>query len=281
MRFAITGANGFIGSYLTTYLREHGHEVEEWVRQPKNNTQRLYNLAITESIPSLTNLDALVHTAYIAYDKRDQPNAAELNIKGTLALEAACRAKGIQFIFLSSLSAHEMAVSIYGKHKLALENSLDLNNSLVLKLGLVIGKGGLFQRMVDTILRIPILPLPDGGKQSVQIVAISDVAKTIEKCAGERRRGRYLLAHPDKCSIKGIYTTIAQNYNRKLWLIDIPVGMLYPIVYTAEKLSIKTGITTENLKGLANSKYHDSKQDLHKLGITLMPLSEALKNTID
>lgn len=276
MRFAITGANGFIGSYLVHYLREQGHEVAEWVRTPKNATQQQYNLNLTDNIPDLNGIEVLIHTAYVAYDKKAPPQAMDINIAGTLALEKVCRQKGVHFIFLSSLSAHESAISVYGKQKFTLENSLSRQHSLVLKLGLVIGNDGLFQRMVNTILRLPILPLPDGGKQAIQIVAISDVAKTILHCALQKRTGKYLLAHPEPYSIKQLYTAIALHFKQKIWVLNIPVGALYPIVYTAEKFAIKTGVTLENLKGLAHSRYYDTAKDLNQLGATLLPLSAAL-----
>jgi len=276
MRFVITGANGFIGSYLVRFLRKQGHDVVEWVREPKSDDQVSYNLINPNQVPDLKNIDVLIHTAFVAYDKRQQPNALAININGTLALEQRCIEHGVQFIFLSSLSAHEQAVSKYGQQKLTIEHRLSPNQVLVLKLGLVIGNGGLFKRMVDTILRVPILPLPDGGRQAMQIVAISDVAKTILKCAQENTTGCYLLANPKGYIIKDIYTAIALHFQRKLWLINFPIGALYPVVYTAEKLSFNTGITTENLKGLTQSKYRDPSADLKKLGVTLLDLKEAM-----
>lgn len=93
MKVLITGANGFIGSYLSYYLATHGYHVVASARSFHQSTQELLNNA--ELIPldvldteqlknTFINADCIIHTA-TANDiiSRDTLSGIELSVTGT------------------------------------------------------------------------------------------------------------------------------------------------------------------------------------------------------
>ena len=112
----ITGANGFVGSYLTKHFQSKGWQVIGLVRgsQPtkaSNISYAQYTLGEPFDESIFKNADYLIHTAYVKYDRK-HPQAVEQNITGAKQLLAASRKFGLtKNIFMSSMSAHSEAVS--------------------------------------------------------------------------------------------------------------------------------------------------------------------------
>lgn len=276
MVIAVTGANGFIGNALCAYLLQQGHRVQRWVRQPVTGNDYPYNLRSPESLPSLQGVDAVVHCAYVAYSPA-QLDAAQVNLQAIQALAAACKAHHVQLVFISSLSAHPESVSVYGKQKQTCEQALDTSQHLILRPGLVIGRGGLFQKIQDTLRSSCIIPLPDGGRQPVQIIAIEDLVKAIHNCLLQKRTGTYTLATPQVYTVRTLYEAIAGLSGVRPRLFNVPIGLLLPIVKIAEWLGVPLPITSENLNGLRKSIIHLTQKDLQTLGLQLQDLNQALQ----
>lgn len=279
MRIAITGANGFVGNELVHYFLAEGNEV--WLLQRKKPQMpyaravyKPYHLDDTSTIPDLTGVDVLIHTAYIAYEGDKQSTVA--NIKGTIALYEVCQAKGIYFIFLSSLSAHKGAISQYGKHKFELEKKLDKRHCLILKLGLVIGNRGLFNRIKQSVMRTRLALMIGGGNQPVQTIFISDVARVIDKCIHTQRTGIFNVATPRVYSMKDLFSTVAKKAGKTLIFIPIPYFIAETGIRLIELLHLPFPVSSENLLGLKQLRPFSTQPDLEELDIELTDLEESV-----
>jgi len=282
MRIAITGSNGFIGKELVSFFLSSNHEVLLLQRRepdslPNRSTYQRYDLSLPELMPDLTGVDVLIHAAYMPYTPTN--NASEKNIKGTMALYTLCIEKGIQFVFLSSMSAHENALSQYGKHKLQLEKLLDPGKCLILKLGLVIGKEGLFNRINNSLNKMPITILIDRGKQMVQPVYIGDVVKVIAKCITEKRTGSYTVAVNRAYSMKELFSTIAAKAGKKPVFISVPYWVVNSGIRLIELLHLPFPVSRENLLGLKQLHTTDTSSDIQRLGITLLDLQQSIDSS--
>ena len=106
MKIAITGASGFIGTRLTPYLHDCGHEVVALVRS-KKKTQHLNSSGIATRICDITNRDSLkpalkdvqilIHLAALF----NHPEASwdeyhRVNVEGTQNVLEAARQCGVQ-----------------------------------------------------------------------------------------------------------------------------------------------------------------------------------------
>lgn len=274
-KIIVTGASGYIGRYLVSYLREAGHEVIPFVRKADSTKgEVLYDL--TSAIPSesISKVDVLVHCAFIPKGKHK--NATADNISGTEKLLSVCKEHGVRFIFFSTLSAHLEAESDYGKHKFQLESQLDLSTDAVLKPGLVIGNGGLFGRMLDFSRRFRIIPLIDGGKQPLQFIALADVAACTRNIIEKNLSGSYVLVSQEDHTYRQFYEFISQFLNIRFLYFKIPVNTIVYLLDTFAKMGIPLPVGKENFLGLKNMKFVDPGSDMAKLGVSPMSLTNAL-----
>ena len=99
MRVGITGANGFIGSFLVNYLAEKGIDVTPITRNQG------YDILDFESLQKLPKLDAIVHLAaksYVPDSYKDPRSFFETNVQGTTNMLEIARLQGARFVFMSS-----------------------------------------------------------------------------------------------------------------------------------------------------------------------------------
>jgi nucleoside-diphosphate-sugar epimerase len=280
MRIAITGSSGFIGAELGQHFLQRGDQVVMMQRSaPKRLADGAFFLPFnlrSPQLPEPTGLSAMVHCAVMAKSANDQ-DAEEVNFVATLLLRDFCRKHGISFIFLSTMSAHEDAESVYGRHKFRLERMLDHPMETVLKLGLVVGaSGGLFQRIAASIQKSPIVPLVDGGRQPVQTVAVEDVCRIVSKVVDEGLGGKFLIGSTEVISLRELYIRIATEQDRRLRFISLPYVVFDAVLTVLTLLPVRLPVSKENLLGLKHLRSFDTAADLSLLGVILKPLAEVL-----
>ena len=123
----ITGAGGFIGSFLVDYFLQNNYYVrglyhKNLAKKSNANFEAFqFNLSSEINLEHFENADYVIHCAWEAFNEKESSN--ENNFKGTIKLRDYCREINIKkFVFLSSMSAHENSLSNYGKTKYILES---------------------------------------------------------------------------------------------------------------------------------------------------------------
>lgn len=123
----ITGGTGFVGKTLIRLARSQGHRVRALTRspQPKRDGVEWIEGALDrpESLRALAGgSDAVIHVAGVV-NATDRAGFEAGNVGGTLAMIEAARDAGVRrFIHVSSLSAREPELSVYGWSKARGEN---------------------------------------------------------------------------------------------------------------------------------------------------------------
>ncbi|MCW3128145.1 MAG: hypothetical protein JWO03_3803, partial [Bacteroidetes bacterium] len=204
------------------------------------------------------------------------PDSSEFNIRGTLALEKACHEAGVKFVFLSTMSAHGEAISRYGKHKYDIEQLLDRSKDLIFKLGLVVGKKGLFDTIKTAISKGAFIPLVGSGSQPIQTIAVTDVSKIIEHAVKNKMTGAYTIGTEKVYTLRDLYAAIAARLGKKPTFVSVPYFVVSFALGTIEALRIPFNVSQENLLGLKQLKAFDTKQDLEKLNVPIMDMDETL-----
>jgi dTDP-4-dehydrorhamnose reductase len=227
----------------------------------------------------LDGVDCLIHCAYEEINDVNK-NAISNNRKITLELYEICLKKNIHFVFFSTLSAHAEAVSSYGKIKFELEQAIDINKACILKLGLIMGKGGLFTSMLSILKSSPIVPIFDSGVQPVQPVFWKDFYKVITQVVDRKMIGLYHLGFDQSMTMKQFLQMISSRLNKKVFLISLPLFLVEFALKITNKLKIKTPINYENVLGLKCMKAFPTSKDLAVLGVELSSMNSYLDELI-
>ncbi len=276
----ISGANGFIGYNLAQKLKETGWkiigvDVENRSNQHLDVFFRRRFLEPLGDIFDREGLGAFVHCAY--HMGKDE---FKINVEGTKywAEEARLKAVPLQ-IFLSSISAREDASSAYGQLKHETEKWFLSNNQVVLRLGMVIGNGGFFGRIVKTVKKWPVLPLINRGRFSVYFLGIEDVCEAIRYLINNQdilpRGVIWNIFQPKPTTLLGIMQTIKKEYGLKRFFLPIPYGAVLAAVLMLERIPcLELKINSNNIKGLKQYNNLTIESDLLKLGFREIGLEE-------
>ena len=278
---AITGANGFLGTALVDHFAKKGWRVKALVRSPaksvrKNLTYVSYDLSEPVHDSLLQDVDYLVHAAYIKQD-RQHPDAFELNIQAAKKLAAAAKKQGLKkCLFLSSMSAHEEAISAYGKQKLAIEKTFSGPNCVSIRSGLIIGNGGLVKQMVEFMRSKHMVPLVDGGQQPLQVISVKDLVTVIDKLLQSRLSGVLTVATPEVYTYRQLYQAISEQLEIKVLFVPVPFFVLINLIRLINLLPVPIAVNPDNALGLKALRSADTTLDLKRIGIKLQDLEAAL-----
>lgn len=283
-RIIITGANGFIGEALTRHFIAKGYQVTAMVRNlPTHKIAGAeyvtYDMEKPENLLVFSGALALVHCAYVRIDRNKK--ADEINYTSTKNLMEQCHQHGVKFVFISSFSAHEKALSHYGKTKLKCEQLIDTTKDLIVKPGLVIGRKGLASEIISKIKNSPFFPLVGNGQQPLQTVYINDLCFAIEQLISKNKTGIYHIAENRPITMKQFYTSIASALNKKLLFVPIPLNVLVFFALLFEKLHIAFPVSSDSVLGLKQLRTFDTQRDLAEIGIEVKTYEESIKLALD
>jgi nucleoside-diphosphate-sugar epimerase len=277
----ITGAGGFIATYLSRRMAASGWDVYgvdragAIVRGPYSGLQVA---SLGDSIADfLANArpDAIIHTAL---DPRQ--GTLDLNVGGTKHwLEEGQAASAKTQILLSSLSAEPEALSEYGCGKWALEQEFARAGEVAVRLGVVVGPGGMFARLVDSARRTPVIPLLGGGQQLLYVLGVerlTEILRDIVEAEGGGLRGRsWNLPQPEPVTVRAMMETIVRIYGLKRVSLALPVRPLLWGTQLLEKQSlIHLPITSNNIRGLLQAGARRFPSDYAQFGYPVEPLDD-------
>lgn len=257
----ITGANGFIGRYLTEYFSYLKYDVIALIHKTykaaiKGVEYRQFDMNSFSGDIIPENALAIIHCAYIPWQKGN--NSDEQNMKATSRLLQIARKKNVgKFVFLSSFSAFEDALSHYGKSKFQLEKLFDSHKDLIIRPALVKGDGGLWKNMGTTIQKNKFVPLIGGGNQPVQIIEIRLLAEVVIQGIERNISGYYNIADGKAYPIKELYRKFAKQKESKTFFIPIPYFIAKFLIKIMGIVSNNPPVTEENLLGLKQMKERD------------------------
>ena len=260
----VTGANGFVGGALTAHLARAGYRVRALSRAgagPSLDVVTHHHYDLGEPLgDTLAGARAVVHAAFTDCVPVHGPDP---NVVGARVLLDAARAAGLKPIFLSSFSAHDDAISSYGRSKLAVERLFARPGDVVLKLGLVVGDGGVFARMRTAAAGHALLPVPGAGKP-LQVVAIEDVCRAVARVIADDLGGTFWLATPEPVPMRELYRALADPGTR---LVPLPLPPLHLAARSAQRLGLALPFTVDNVAGLMRMRTHPTRADLARLRI--------------
>jgi nucleoside-diphosphate-sugar epimerase len=271
---AITGANGYVGSIVSSGLAEAGFQIRRLVRRPEtNSSDRHYDITGSLSSDVLDGVDVLIHCAY-DFSVTTRSDVWMTNVYGTRSLlDLAVSSRVRRTIVVSSMSAYAGTRQIYGRAKLASEIDAFARDMCAIRLGLVYGPG--WGGMAGTLRRLTSLPIvPLVGRKAHQFTlhesdlhgAIKILAKT--EVVPSRPLG---VAHPEPIPFELLMRRIAQANGRpKVRLVPVPWRPAYLALRAIELTPLNLPIRADSFLGLVRSAESvPNLEDVRNLGIEL------------
>ncbi len=260
----IFGGSGFIGKHLIRRLAKNGHKIiVPYQRSIQEAKIRLlgvtgqvipfrYNSLKNERLQSvLINSDVCINLKTSYDQKKGSFEETILNFNKKLLSILKLNKELKQYIFFSGLGVDidknsKRSIAVYKSEKEAFKN---IDNSIIIRPGVIIGGGDLFLKRLLPIFKSSFfVPLFGDGSIKFQPVYIDDISKAIEKIINNNTNGKiiYELAGPKIISYKEYYKHISLCLDKTRVLVPIPFKVIKPMVNIAEKTPISP-LTSEQL----------------------------------
>jgi uncharacterized protein YbjT (DUF2867 family) len=248
MNILLCGASGFVGRHLEAALRNAGHKLIRGVRHPRGADDLAIDyrndVEIASWVPRLAGIDAVVNAVGILRDSKAQP-MARLHDAAPRALFAAAAQCGIRRIVqISALGVDTGINTPYMQSKQAADDflqTLDVGWA-ILRPSLIFGKDGASTRMFMLLSKMPLLMLPDGGRQVVQPVHIDDVAQAVVRllapgAATPPLRSMIECVGAEAVTLGGlIYSYRTQRGSRPPWVLAVPGILLDTMAWFGDRI---------------------------------------------
>jgi nucleoside-diphosphate-sugar epimerase len=299
----ITGSSGFIGKRLVSRLLATGlWQIRVLTRRPpeqsNNPSSRLIvgDLCDAETYRSgLDGVDTVVHLAAIT-GKAAPSEYERTNFEGTKIFLQACEAARVKrFLHLSTV-----AVTYPDQRYYAYAQSKARAEALVRECGIpytiirptvVIGSDSPIWRTLSSIAKLPVVPLPNGGRVQLQPIDVGDLVRGIELVVSEGRfEGEALdLGGPSTISFADFMrTTHKAFYGKDPHFISFPLAPVRSLLALIEPMLRRIlPVTAGQLALFANNSTADPnwlqdilKKQMHSLAEMIAELAEK-KNSFD
>jgi len=302
----VTGATGFIGSYLCKELLKQGAIVKALIHTPTEgnwSSSFVCNLG-KQKIPkeALEGVEIVFHLAGYAHSliqrSGDDDLYHQINVEGTrMLLEAAREEKVKKCIFFSSVKSigeennlrldettEPKPLSEYGKSKLEAEKLLLLGRYVefptVLRMVMVYGNSnkGNLPKMIKAISKNWFPPFPK-IKNKRSMIHVEDVIQgAVLAALSDVSSGEiYILSDGTDYSTRELYEAIRKAMGKKVPSWGIPLLVLQVAAKIGDILRFiirrRIFIDSDNLQKLIGSSYYSSKKAVSELGF-------APKNTL-
>lgn len=254
MRVAVTGANGFLGAALSTYLLSKSVSVVK-IQRCSGGDHIVGDInANTSWSLALEKCDIIIHTAAKAHTPSNGINGLssfmEVNRDGTLNLARQAAALGVKrFIFISSIGVHGartytqpfdekspcLPYSDYTKSKyeaelglqeVSLETGMEV---VIIRPTLVYGCSapGNFSRLVSLVKRTPLLPFYL-CKNRRSFISVHNLCDFILTCVvnPDAANHTFVISDGRAVSIRDFTDCIAGALGKKIFQLPIPVPIM-------------------------------------------------------
>jgi nucleoside-diphosphate-sugar epimerase len=281
-RCLLSGASGYLGGRIKEKLVAEGWQVIALSRNAKAGSDAIrFELGEPIDPESLRNCAALIHCAY-DFTRIGWKDVYAVNVQGSEFLLRAAQQAGVKrLVFISTISAFDGCRSLYGKGKLEVERITHSLEGWVIRPGLVYGDnpGGMLGRLVGSVKRSRIIPIPGKGTQLMYLAHEADVAESVLQCIRGKRSAcetSVTVAHEQPWSFRSILLAIGRAMGRDLVLLPIPWRLIWAPLRLAEALSMPIGFRSDSLVSLVNQNSNPTLNAFEVLGVRCRPFQPSL-----
>lgn len=266
----ITGAKGFIGSKLVSYLPSKNIKIFEGDITNQKDVSK-----------AVKGAEKIVHLAAVI--NPNNKNIFKTNVLGTkILIDEAKKNKVKKFIYISTENVLSKKLDSYSSSKLEAEKIVrTFENYVILRSTAVYGPGDkkYTEKIINIIKKLPVIPLFGNGK--FQPLYVEDLIKCIsESLDNPRIKGNYLIAGPSSLSFKEFINHIQKILETKKPVIKIPSFLIVPFVSIYQKLSRNPFITFSQLNNLNQDRIYNISEVISAFNYKPTDIIFGLKKSI-
>jgi len=263
IKVLIVGINGFLGKELAKFFEGKSIEVFGTTHTLSVSTN-IFQFKLGDTIDSKILLNNFSHVIYLAHSSTSETEKLINWYKKTFI---TFKESGVRQIYISSYSAHKHAMSNYGKSKYQIERFFLENNEYSITPGLIIGRGGLFNKIANFVNKYPIIVVPISSKENlIPVISIEKLCDVIFDVITKNfvRKNYNIYSHMMR--LEDLIKVIIKTNKEKKYLFRINGTFILYLMKFIENIGIKLPVSSDNLNGfLANQKY-SAKSDILEFG---------------
>ncbi|MBO9668692.1 MAG: NAD-dependent epimerase/dehydratase family protein [Bdellovibrio sp.] len=318
MKVLVTGANGFLGSWLTRALVNEGHEVYALVR-PKSDLSELEGINckylygdvtdVVSLLETFKGIDTVFHLAgVVAYKASDRALMERVNVQGTANVVEVCReCKVRRLVHLSSVVAigagytpqevlnenspfnvHDLDLGYFEtKHQaeVIVKKACDKGDidAVILNPSTIYGPGDARKSSRKMMLKVAQGKLNFYTSGGVSVVAVEDVVQGILSAWKNGRKGERYILCGENILIKDLFGMIAKEAGVPAPAHQLPNKLLQVVGSFGdwmEKLGFKGPLSKENAYTATMYHWFDSSKAQKELNFHPRPAREAIHQSV-
>ncbi len=262
----VTGATGYAGRNLVSYLTQRGKRVRCLVRRgspklpllEKMGAEICYGDVTSEASlrEALRGVEKVAHLVAIIRQQGSQ-TFDNINHLGTRKVVAAARETGVEkFVHVSAIGAGNTPQFPYLYSKWQGEQEV-INSGIpwvVLRPSFLFEEGEeFFASLACVIKALPVVPIVGSGKTLFQPIAISDLVRCVEMCLEEERLNNRVvtIGGAEQVTYAQVIELIMETLQTKRPKIRLPVWLMRPAVALMTWLLPHPPITSHELAMVA------------------------------
>lgn len=319
MKVVVTGANGFLGSWVVRALGELGCDVHALVR-PTSDLSELTGAKFTAVFGDVTDresldrafeeTDTVFHLAgVVSYLKSDRSLLEKVNVDGARNVVEAVRAMKVRrLVHLSSVTAigagftpdqvlneeseYNLAHWNIGYFETKRRGELIVReaaargeiDAVILNPSAIYGRGDALKGSRDTQVKVAQGRFPFYTSGGLGVLAIEDAVSGILAGWKQGRSGeRYILAG-ENLTIRRLFEEIARISGVQPPRFRMPDSLLFGLGLWGDfklRLGLKSSFSLDKARAAVVYNWFDSSKARRELGFNPRPASEALKASVE
>lgn len=277
----ITGASGHTGIRLTKRFLEKGWSVRAITRDPS-----LIPIELRRKM-EICRADLTVPEEAREAMRGSGSVVAMTHIRMAPLIISAMQAEGVRrAVFMSSTRRftrfpEETARAVIAGEEAVMTSDLDWT---IIRASMIYGgkRDNNIEHLVGWLRRLPIFPLPAGGKMLWQPVFTWDVVAAIE-AALEREvsiKRAYTIAGPSPITLKEMVETILRLSGKKCILFPVPIPLLMMAAKLLQKLMARPPIRPDQIQRLLEDKTFDISEAQRDLDFHPISFEEGIQRKL-